>query len=150
MNMRLVMVGTIVFWLVSNIVGIAVTGPIIHEKILDPEYRANESFWLPELSQDPPDYGALMPRWLLNSFLTSLVVAGIYSCVRNSFPAPGWKQGFYWGLSLAVLMVATNNAWSGVFDLPSKLWIWWSVDVMIVYSIAGIAMGWAGSKFGGD
>ncbi len=150
MNMRLVMVSTLAFWIVSNIIGMAVTGPIIHQKILDPEYRANESFWLPELRQDPPDMGALMPRWLLNSFLSSLVVGGIYSYVRNSFPAPGFKQGFYWGLSLAVFTVVTTNAWSGIFDLPSTLWIWWCVDAMIVFPVAGIAMGWAGSKFGGD
>ena len=150
MNVRLVVVAAVAFWLVSNIVGMVITGPIIHEKILDLEYRATESFWLPELRQDPPDMGALMPRWLLNSFLSSLVVAGIYSYARNSFSGPGWQQGFCWGLSLAVFSAATLNAWSGVFDLPSKIWVWWAIDGLIVFSIAGIAMGWAGSKFGGD
>ena len=76
MNWKLIIIGGIVFWLVTNILGMFVTGILIHEKILDPVYQANESFWLPELRQDPPDMAALMPQWLLTSFVSSLVVVG--------------------------------------------------------------------------
>ena len=53
MNWKAVAIGAVVFWLVTNVVALFGTGLIIHEKILDPIYQANESFWLPELRQDP-------------------------------------------------------------------------------------------------
>jgi hypothetical protein len=149
MNWKLIIVGAIVFWLVSNILGMAVTGPLIHEKILDAEYKANLSFWLPELREDPPDMGALLPKWLLNSFLISLVVAGIYSCVHDAFSGSGLKKGFIWGLSMGIFSWALMNSYAGVFDLPSKIWLWWGIDGMIMFTISGAVMGWAGEKFGG-
>ncbi|MGB5389538.1 MAG: hypothetical protein WBP10_05080 [Thermoanaerobaculia bacterium] len=42
MNWKLIIIGGIVFWLVTNILGMFVTGILIHEKILDPVYQANE------------------------------------------------------------------------------------------------------------
>ena len=78
MNWKCIIVGAIVFFIVSNILGMAVSGPLIHEGILDDAYMANESFWRPELTQDPPDMGALMPMWLLNGFIVSLIVAGLW------------------------------------------------------------------------
>ena len=147
MNWKLIVVCTVVFWLVSNIFGMFVTGYFIHEKILDPEYQATEEFWQPALRQDPPDVGAMMPRWLLNSFLSSLVIAGIYSCVRGSFNGPGWKKGATYGFCIALFTAATYNAWSGVFHLPGKIWIWWIIDTFIVFLIASTLMGWAGDKW---
>jgi len=149
MNWKAVIVGAIVFWLVTNIVGFAVTGFVIHQKILDPIYRANESFWLPELAQDPPDMGAMMPKWLLNSFISSLIVAGIYVCVHGSFSGGGAKKGATWGLCLGFFAAATYLSMSGIFNLPMEIWIWWSVDALILFLIGGAAMGWTAERFGG-
>ena len=93
MNWKLIIIGALAFWLVTNVIGFLGTGWIIHDRILDPIYRANESFWIPPLRQDPPDMAAVMPQWLLTSLLSSLVVAGIYSRVHTSFNGPGWKKG---------------------------------------------------------
>jgi hypothetical protein len=147
MNWKLILIGGIVFWLVTNIFGMLVTGMIIHEGILDPIYRANESFWLPPLRQDPPDMAAVMPHWLLTSFVSSLVVAGIYSCVHTSFAGTGWKKGLTWGLCLALLTFMTYMSFSGLFNLPMKMWLWWGVDALILFLLGGAAMGWAGQKF---
>ena len=149
MNWKAVIVGAIVFWLVTNIVGMFVTGIVIHQKILDPIYRANEPFWLPALAQDPPDMAAVMPRWLLNSFVSSLVVAGIYVCVHGSFQGSGARKGAMWGLCLAFVAASTYNAMGGLFNLPTKMWLWWGLDAFILYLIGGAAMGWAAQKFGG-
>jgi len=111
MNWKLVFVGGIVFWLVTNILGMFVTGILIHEKILDPVYQAHESFWLPELTQDPPDMAALMPRWPTTSLVSSLVVAGIYSLVRGSFSGPGWMRGMKWGGARASSPPCANSPW---------------------------------------
>ena len=149
MNWKAVVVGAIVFWLVTNVVGMGVTGYFIHNQILDPIYRANEYFWLPALSQAPPDMGALMPRWLLTSLLASLVVAGIYVCIHNSFEGGGARKGMMWGLCLALIGTSTYMAMSGVFNLPLKMWVWWSIDAFILYLLGGAALGWAAERFGG-
>ena len=149
MNWKAVVIGAIVLFLVTNILGMFGTGILIHQKILDPIYRANESFWLPELAQDPPDMAVLMPKWLLNSFLSSLVVAGIYACVHGSFSGGGAKKGMTWGLCLAFIAGSTYLAMSGIFNLPTKMWLWWAVDAFVLFIIGGAAMGWAAEKWGG-
>jgi hypothetical protein len=32
-------------------------------------------------------------------------------------------------------------AWSGVFNLPSKIWIWWGIDAAIYTIIGSIVLG---------
>jgi len=150
MNWKLIIIGGIVFWLVTNVLGMFVTGIIIHEKILAPVYQAHESFWLPELRQDPPDMAALMPRWMLTSFVSSLVVAGIYSLVVGSFSGPGWSRGMKWGLCLGIFSAMTYFAMSGIFDLPLQIWIWWGIDALILFILGGAAMGWTGEGFAGS
>ncbi len=149
MNWKLVGIGALVFWIVSNIIGMAVTGPIIHQGVLDPVYRAHESFWIEPLRQDPPDMAAVLPYWLINSLLASLVIAGIYSCVHSCFKGPGWRKGLTWGLCLAILTFCTYLAFSGLFALPMTIFIWWGVDAAIIYMISGAAMGWVGGRFAG-
>ena len=149
MNVKAIVVGALAFWLVTNIIGFFGTGLVIHGMILDPVYKAHSSFWLPALNQDPPDMAAVLPHWLLVSLVNSFVVAGIYSCVRNSFKGPGWKRGLTWGLSLGIFVFINSFGFSGVFNLPIPLWIWWGIDGLILFTIGGAAMGWATEKFAG-
>ena len=150
MKWKLVLIGGVVFWLVTNVVGLFGTGFVIHQQILDPVYRAHESFWLPELRQDPPDMAALLPGWLGMSLLSSLVIAGLYSLVRGSFSGPGWRRGLSWGLCLGVFTLVSYLGWSGIFALPLELFIWWGVDALVLFAIGGAAMGWAGGRFAKD
>ena len=60
MNVKLILVGGIVFYAAQMIVSFA-TGPLLHEGILDEVYKAYAQFWRPELIQEPPDMAALMP-----------------------------------------------------------------------------------------
>ena len=150
MNWRLIIIGGLVFWVVTNIVGFGVTGLIIHGAILDPIYRANESLWIEPLRQDPPDMAAVMPRWIMVSLISSLVVAGLYSCLRKAFEGPGWKCGMIWGLYLAIFSFVTLLGYAGVIALPMTIVIWWSVDGLILFVLGGAAMGWAGERFAGD
>lgn len=149
MNWKLVIIGGLVFWVVTTLVGMFVTGTIIHQGILDPVYRAHSSFWIPALNQDPPDMAAVMPYWLATALLSSLVVSGIYACVHQSFSGSGWKKGLVWGLCLGIFSCATLLSFSGLFNLPAQIWIWWGVDAMILYLLGGAAMGWAGQRFAG-
>ncbi len=149
MNTKAIVVGTLVFWLVTNLLGMFVTGFLIHSMILKPTYQATQSFWLPALNQDPPDMAALLPHWLLVALAMSLVVAGIYSCVRSSFKGPGWKRGLTWGLSLGIFIFVYTFSLSGVFNLPLSMFVWWGIDGLLAFTIGGAAMGWATEKFAG-
>jgi hypothetical protein len=149
MNWKCIIIGAIVFFIVTNILGMFVSGTIIHEGILDPIYMANQSFWRPELNQDPPDMAALMPMWMLNSFISSLIVAGLYCCYRGCLSGPEWKRGMIFCFSLAIFYCGTLLAFSGVFNLPGKLWLWWAIDGLVIYSIGGLGMGWVVGRWGG-
>jgi hypothetical protein len=145
MNWKLVLVGGLVFWIVTFIVGFA-TGPIIHQGILDAPYKANAQFWQPALAQDPPDMAALMPRWIATGILTGWIIAWLYGCVRSALGGPAWKRGLLFGLGLAILNCAFILGYSGVFNLPSVIWTWWAIEGFFYYLIGGAVLGWIGQK----
>ena len=68
MNWKLIFGGGIVYyagaWLVAMI-----SGPLIHEGVLDELYKLHAQFWRPELNQVPPDMAALMPRWIASGLI---------------------------------------------------------------------------------
>ena len=149
MNWKLIIVGGLVFWVVTNILAFGVMGPIIHGSVLYPTYQAHQSFWVEPLRQDPPDEAAMMPQWILVSLLSSLVVAGIYDCVASAFRGPGWKRGMTWGLCLGIFSFVNLIGYSGIIALPMDLWVWWGIDGMVMFLIGGAALGWAGERFAG-
>lgn len=146
MNWKCIIIGGLVFWVVTFAASMG-TGVVIHEGILDPHYRANESFWLPALAQDPPDMAAVMPTWLLNSFIVSLVIGWIYCRFRECLDGSGWKRGANFGVTLAILTGGLYLSMSGVFNLPYQIWLWWAIDGLVLYAIGGAAMGWATEKW---
>jgi len=146
MNWKLLIVGGLAFWLVTNLLSM-VTGPMIHEGILDHTYMANESFWNPALNQDPPDMAAVMPIWLRNSLISSLVFAAIYGLVGSALGAAGWRRGLTFGFILAAIAASTYLNFSGIFNLPANLWLWWTVEAVVVFAIGGLTLGWVGKKF---
>ncbi len=146
MNWKLIVLGGLAFWIVTNLASFA-TGPLIHEGVLDESYRANEAFWLPALNQDPPDMAAMMPTWLRNSFISSLVFAAIYGVVFRCLGAPGWRRGLSFGLMLAVIAAVTYLNFSGLFNLPSDIWLWWAIEAVVIYAIGGAVLGWVGERF---
>jgi hypothetical protein len=148
MNWKLIIVGGLVFWLVTTL-GTYVTDIGIHQKVLGTVYGEHSSFWLPELREDPPDMEALMPRWLATSALSSFVVAGIFSFVYGSFNGRGWRKGGSWGLCLATFSFATLLALSVIINLPMKIWIWWGIEGLLLLTTGGAAMGWVTERWQG-
>jgi len=149
MNLKGIIIGGIVFFVVTFVASMA-TGPVIHEGVLDPHYMANESFWQPALAQDPPDLAAMMPTWLLNSLIVSLIVAWLYCRFRGSLDGPDWKRGANFGFSIGILGAAIYLAMSGVFNLPYQIWLWWAIEGLVLYVIGGAAMGWAAGKWASE
>lgn len=145
MNWKAVVLGGLAYYAAAFVVSM-VSGVIIHEGILDAAYRATESFWRPELVQDPPDMAALMPMWIATGIVTSIILAGIYMVFRAALGGPAWQRGLKFGIAIWLWSVSLMAAWSGVFNLPGKIWIWWGVDAAI-YTITGaIALGIVAQK----
>ncbi len=149
MQGKRILIGGSVHFVVTMIAGMGVTGPLIHNGVLKDAYRATVSFWRPELTKEPPDMGALMPMWITIGILSSLVIAFLYNSVRGSFDGPGWKRGLAFGFGLALFSCVLMAGWSGVFNLPSTIWIWWAVEAFLMSLIGCAALGWAAEKWGG-
>ena len=145
MNLKLVAIGGIVLYLVTFAVSFA-TGPIIHNNVLKPTYKATPEFWRPELNQDPPDMKALMPRWVTTGLMTSFVLAGVYGAVRGAFAGPGWRKGMIFGFLLSLIAITFMASYSGVFNLPDKIWCWWAFESFFYWIPGGAALGWVGQK----
>lgn len=140
MNWKIVVIGGLVYYVVVFISSM-ITGMIIHEGLLEAAYEATDAFWRPALRADPPDVAAMLPMWLFNGLVGSLVVAAIYSWIRPVFAGPGWKKGLTYGLMLGLLAATIFLGMSGVFDLPGEIWLWWSIDTAILFLIGGTVLG---------
>ena len=146
MNWKVIFLGGLAYYVAAFIVSMA-GGAFIHEGILDEAYRATESFWRPELVQDPPDMATLMPVWIATGLITSFVLAGIYGVFRAALSGPAWQRGLKFGIAVWLLNISLMAAWSGVFNLPNKIWIWWGVDAEIYTIIGSIVLGIVAEKF---
>lgn len=145
MNWKLIVIGGLAMYAVMFLLGI-VTGPIIHDGILKDSYKATSGFWRPELQQDPPDMVSLMPYWITCGLIGCLLLAAIYGWIRPAFSGPGWQRGLYYGICLTVFGTTVILGWSGYFNLPSKIWIWWALEQPIYYLLGGAALGWVAQK----
>ena len=146
MNWKLIILGGLAMYVVMFLVSFA-TGPIIHEGVLAQAYLDNSSFWRPELNAVPPDMAALMPRWISTGLLTAFIFAGIFGVVRSAFAGPGWQQGLKYGVILGLLSCCFGMGYSGVFNLPDKIWAWWGIESFFYYLPGGAVLGWLGDKF---
>jgi hypothetical protein len=145
MKWKCTIIGGLAFFLVTNLLGFF-TGPVIHNGLLQADYRANAAFWVPELNEDPPDMVALMPAWFAESLILSLVVGWLY-CRCSYGDGSGWKRGLGFGFGLGIFLCATYLGWSSVFDLPAKIWLYWGAEVLLMYAVGGAAMGWAAARW---
>jgi len=146
MNGKLILIGGLAFWIATWIVSMA-TGPLIHNGILLADYQALSTFWRPELMEQPPDMAALMPRWITTGLILSFIVAGLYGVVRGAIAGSGWLRGAKYGFGVSLVVVCVMLSYSGVFNLPDKIWAWWAVDTFAMYVIGGAALGWVADRW---
>lgn len=149
MNWKLIFAGGIVLYIAQFLVGM-ITGPILHQGILEQAYDATAQFWRPELNQEPPDMTALLPRWITTGLVVAFVSAGIYGLVRSAFSGPGWQKGLKFGLVLFLVNAAAMASWSGVFNLPDTIWMWWAGEMLLYWIVGGAVLGWFGERFAAE
>ena len=149
MNWKLIILGGLAFYVVMFIISIP-SGMLIHNGVLDAPYRANSEFWRPELNQEPPDMAALMPRWIASGLIGSFIIAGVYGVIRSSFSGDGWLKGAKYGLVLFLIGISLALGWSGVFNLPDEIWVWWTLESLFYFLVGGMALGWFADKYAAD
>jgi hypothetical protein len=145
MNWKLVLVGGVVLYIVLYALSF-ITVPLIHDGILKETYQATPAFWRPELMQEPPNTTALLPRWITTGLIGAFIVAGIYGQVRSTFTGPGWQRGLKFGFVVFLIVASVTWSFSGFFNLPDKLWTWWTVDSLLGYLIGGAVLGFVADK----
>ncbi|MDH3253634.1 MAG: hypothetical protein OEM62_01485 [Acidobacteriota bacterium] len=145
MNWKLIVLGGLVFYAVMMVISFP-TGALIHEGVLDESYRATNEFWQPALRQDPPDMAAMMPRWIATGLITTFIFTAIYGWMRGAFSGAPWLKGLKFGLMLSIIGCCFMAGWSGVFNLPSKIWMWWGFEQFLYYLPGGAVLGWVGQK----
>jgi hypothetical protein len=147
LNIKTIFLGGLIYYIAQWIVGM-VTGVVIHEGILDEAYKSVPQFWRPELNADPPEMGALMPRWIATGLIMSFIATAIYDNINSAFDGSGMVKGFKFGIVSALLYGSAAAGWSGVFNLPEIIWFWWIVEGFFYFAVGGLALGWYVEKYG--
>lgn len=144
-NLKVILLGGLAFYVGQWLVAVF-TGPLIHEGVMTPLYTASQSFWRPELNQQPPDMAALMPRWIATGLISTFVMTAIFDNIRSALNGSATVKGLKFGC-IAFLFAAANMAgWSGVFNLPESIWAWWAFDALLIYLVSGAVLGFAVGK----
>ena len=148
-NLKVILLGGLAFYVAQFIVSM-VTGPFIHEGVLMDLYIANASFWRPELNQNPPDMAALMPRWIATGLIASFILAGVYDNIRSALNGAAWLKGVKYGVILFLFSLCMSAGWSGVFNLPESIWVWWNAEALFYYLVGGAVLGWAAGRLAAE
>lgn len=146
MNWKLVFGGGLVYYIAQFIVGMG-TGAVIHSRILMDTYKATAGFWRPELNQVPPDMGALMPLWITTGLIAAFLSAAVYCWIRPALTGSGWQKGMKFGAIVVIFGACFTLGYSGIFNLPYRVWFWWWVEMIFYFVIGGAVLGWFGEKY---
>ena len=79
-------------------------------------------------------------------FLITLSPVQMSHFVRPAFSGAGWKRGLIFGAIVSGFMCIFCLGWSGVFNLPDKIWIVWGLESFVYYLPGGAALGWVAQK----
>ena len=139
-NLKVILLGGLAFYVTQFILSM-ISGPIVHESILHDVYRANAVFWRPELNQDPPDMAALMPRWITIGLITTFIITAVFDNIRSALDGSGVVKGMKFGFIAFLFSACLSAGWSGVFNLPNEIWLWWNAEALVMYLVSGAVLG---------
>ena len=145
LNFKVILLGGLAMYATQWILSM-VSGPFLHEGILKELYVANASFWRPELNQEPPDMTSLMPRWITVGLITTFVITAIWDNIRSALDGSAVIKGVKFGFIAWLFSAAFSAGWSGVFNLPDSIWIWWMAEFLVMYLAGGAVLGWVTQK----
>lgn len=140
------MIGALAYFVFGFLMNF-VSGPLLHEGVLDGPYREVEQFWRPELMSEPMDMGDLLLFFFMAQIFNALVFAGLFVCYRSALDGPAWKKGMVFGFSLAFFIAGLYLGMNFVFNMPSTIWFWWAVSGFVYLTLGGAVVGWATGKW---
>ena len=144
-NLKVILLGGLAFYVTQFIVSMA-SGPFIHNGVLAEVYKATAAFWRPELTQSPPDMAALLPLWITTGLIVAFILTAIFDNIRSALEGSGVVKGIKFGF-IAFLFSATMAAsYSGIFNLPKEIWLWWNVEGLVMYLLGGAVLGLVTAK----
>jgi hypothetical protein len=146
MNIKAIALGTIAFFITYFAVG-TLTGLWIHQQILHSVYASHPQLWQPAFQNQGMNGISLMPVVLTFTFITAVLLTMLYSNLRDGFAGSPIIKGIKFGLMLWVIASLVMLAWTAVFNVPTTLWIWWSIDLLIKFTAASAVMAWAVERF---
>jgi hypothetical protein len=146
-NLKVILLGGLAYYVAQFLVSLG-TGPFIHEGILVEVYMAHSLFWRPELVAD--NAAALMPRWITTGIIMAFLQVGIYDNIRSALDGSGWLKGMKFGVIAFLFYMAFSAGWSGIFNLPETLWMWWNIEALLVFLVGGAVMGIVVNKLSSD
>lgn len=149
LNFKVIIVAGLAMYAAQFALGM-LTGPLVHEGVLEEPYKAHSEFWRPELNQDPPDMVALLPRWIATGLIGTFILAGIFDNLRGGLSGSVAVRGVKYGIVLFLVNVVISAGWSGVFNLPVVIWAWWSAEALLYYVVGGFVLGWVTGKLAPD
>ena len=144
-NLKVIFAGGLAMYVTQWILSM-LSGPLIHEGILTELYIQTQAFWRPELNQQPPDMVALLPRWITVGVIAALIQATIYDNIRSAFDGSGLVKGLKFGLVVFLFHLCFSAGWSGVFNLPEMIWVWWNVEFLVMFLAGGAVLGTVAGK----
>ena len=145
LNIKVILIAGLAFYVTQFIVSM-LTGQVIHTNILEDLYRETSTFWRPELNQDPPDMAALMPRWIAVGVIAAFIITAIYDNIRSALNGSAITQGAKFGFIAFLFSICLSAGWSGVFNLPDEIWIWWNVEALVIFLAGGTVLGYVTEK----
>jgi hypothetical protein len=69
------------------------------------------------------------------------MVTGIFDNILSALDGSSMIKGIKFGFILCLIYLGMSAGWSGVFNLPEMIWVWWSVDAFVVYLVGGAVLG---------
>ena len=144
-NLKVILLGGLAFYITQFILSMA-SGPLIHENVLNDLYRATSAFWRPELNRDPPDMAALLPGWIATGLISAFIMAAIFDNIRTALDGSGLMKGVKFGVIAFLFSACFSAGWSGIFNLPNEIWIWWNVEALVIFVVGGAVLGYTTEK----
>lgn len=151
MNIKLIVLGTIAYFITAQVIG-AITGMFVHGEggLLEATYKSYAAMWRPELNETPPNLGALMPLWITTGLINSLIVAITFSLIRPALQGGVIAQGLKYGVIASLFMAGLYGMYFGIFALPGSLWLAWGLEGLVMCCVGGIVLAAVADKFAAE
>ncbi len=66
--------------------------------------------------------------------------------IRSALDGSGVVKGIKFGCIAFLFSACLSAGWSGVFNLPNEIWLWWNAEALVMYLVGGAVLGFVTGK----